>query len=232
MINEIKNVDRVPISPLSYIICGSGPGLLLAHGCGATVKSNFSALLGSLTERFTVVGPDYPGSGATPRATEPLQLDTLADQMVATAVRAGVEKFAVIAYSMGCAIALRIATRHPDRVTALILTAGFAQPDTPLRHKTSIAYGQAEEENRNAWARYQINLCVSRRYINSMSEEDLEGLVELVASMAAPDAAEHADLVARIDVRSDLSRASVPTLVISMKEDQLVSPQASQALAN
>jgi len=232
MMNEDKNATKAPITRLSYIVCGSGPGLLLAHGCGMTVQSNFSALIGPLSERFTVVGPDYPGSGTTPRATEPLLLDMLADQMVATAVQAGVERFAVLGYSMGCAIALRTATRHPDRVTALILTAGFAQLDTTPRIKTPMMYGQAEGENHNAWARSQISLSISRRYINSMSEEDLEGLVELIASRAASGAAEHADLAARIDVRSDLPKVSVPTLVINMKEDQLVSPQISRALAD
>jgi pimeloyl-ACP methyl ester carboxylesterase len=36
----------------------------------------------------TLVGPHYPGAGGSPVATEPLDLDALADQLVASAVAA------------------------------------------------------------------------------------------------------------------------------------------------
>ncbi|MFE5481875.1 alpha/beta fold hydrolase [Streptomyces sp. NPDC056527] len=41
----------------------------------------------------------------------------------------------------------------------------------------------------------------------------------------------HADLVARADVREDLPRVGVPTLVISSTEDRLVAPALHRAVA-
>lgn len=43
---------------------GAGPGLLLAHGAGGSVDANFGPVLDDLARTHTVIGPDYPGSGA------------------------------------------------------------------------------------------------------------------------------------------------------------------------
>ncbi|EFF89499.1 LOW QUALITY PROTEIN: 3-oxoadipate enol-lactone hydrolase, partial [Streptomyces sp. e14] len=118
----------MPGSSLGRIVRGTGPGLLLAHGAGGGIDANYGPVLDVLAAHRTVVGPDYPGTGRTPRADAPLTLDGLADELVATAVEEGVETFAVAGYSLGAAVAVRAATRHPGRVTALVLTAGFAHP--------------------------------------------------------------------------------------------------------
>ncbi|MBB5934801.1 pimeloyl-ACP methyl ester carboxylesterase [Streptomyces zagrosensis] len=67
-----------PVGPLSTQVTGSGPGLLLAHGASGSIEGNFVPLIPALAAGHTVVAPDYPGSGATPRATGPLMLDGLA----------------------------------------------------------------------------------------------------------------------------------------------------------
>ncbi|WP_371661800.1 alpha/beta fold hydrolase [Streptomyces sp. NBC_00280] len=122
-----------PSSPsfpdLATTFVGTGPGLLLAHGATGSVEGNFAPVLSALAAAHTVVAPDYPGSGETPVADAPLDLDELVDSVVDSAVRRGVERFAVLGFSLGTVVAVRAAVRHPERVTALVLTAGFARPD-------------------------------------------------------------------------------------------------------
>ncbi|WP_204250165.1 alpha/beta fold hydrolase [Mycolicibacterium goodii] len=114
-------------------IRGSGPGLLLSHGGGGGIDLNFGPILPVLADHFTVVGPDFPGSGTTPRSTSPLTLDGLADGLVASANSAGLDRFSLVGYSMGTSVAIRTAARHPDRVDKMVLIAGFARPDSYLR---------------------------------------------------------------------------------------------------
>ncbi|NYI05092.1 alpha/beta fold hydrolase [Allostreptomyces psammosilenae] len=121
---------------LTSTVLGSGPGLLLAHGATGSIETNFAPVLPALAAGHTVVAPDYPGSGATPAATAPLTLDALADALVAEAEAAGVDRCTVLGFSLGTAVAVRAATRHPDRVAGLVLTAGFATPDPGLRRAT------------------------------------------------------------------------------------------------
>ncbi|WP_406126913.1 alpha/beta hydrolase [Streptomyces canus] len=130
--------DSFPALPSSVLpslattVTGTGPGLLLAHGATGSIEGNFAPVLPALAAAHTVVAPDYPGSGETPVADVPLDLDALADSVVDAAVRHGVERFAVLGFSLGTLVAVRAAVRHPERVTALVLTAGFARPDDHL----------------------------------------------------------------------------------------------------
>ncbi|MFZ3559932.1 alpha/beta fold hydrolase [Streptomyces sp. BH055] len=114
---------------LATTVTGTGPGLLLAHGATGSIEGNFAPVLPALAAAHTVVAPDYPGSGETPVADAPLDLDELTDAVVDSAVRRGVGRFAVLGFSLGTLVAVRAAVRHPERVTALVLTAGFARPD-------------------------------------------------------------------------------------------------------
>lgn len=123
----------MPVSfpPLATAVTGSGPALLLAHGATGSIAGNYAPVIPALAAAHTVVAPDYPGSGATPPAG-PLDLDTLTDAVVDAAVSRGHARFALLGFSLGTTVAVRAAVRHPERVRALVLTAGFARADAHL----------------------------------------------------------------------------------------------------
>lgn len=132
MRNSSPALPSVSLPPLSAGVTGTGAALLLAHGATGSIEDNFAPVLPALAAAHTVVAPDYPGSGSTPVADAPWDLDALTDAVVDSAVRRGVERFAVLGFSLGTQAAVRAAVRHPERVTALVLTAGFARPDDHL----------------------------------------------------------------------------------------------------
>ncbi|GLZ29995.1 alpha/beta hydrolase [Lentzea sp. NBRC 105346] len=218
-------------SGLSSVVRGSGPALLLVHGAGGSVVSNYGPVLAPLTKKFTVIAPDLPGSGASPRSTTPLDLDDLADRVVACAVDAGHETFALSGFSMGTAIAVRAAVRHPDRVTRLVLTAAFPTLDEPSRAKID-RWHDLFDRPRDELARYVLKLMVSPDYLDRLSTEQFEGFAELIAASVPPGAADHIELLLRVDVTADLRRISVPTLVIGPKYDQLLSPGLAREVAD
>ncbi|GAA1876899.1 alpha/beta fold hydrolase [Actinomadura bangladeshensis] len=197
---------------------GHGPGLLLAHGAGGGVAANFGPILDDLAAARTVVAIDYPGTGDTPKATAPLSLDDLADQLVAAGLAEGLDTFAIAGYSLGAAVAARAATRHPDRVTALVLTAPFAHPDAPFRAVAERWRDLCLAGDHDGVARHIVPLALGP------AVPDLEAVIADTARTLPPGSADHADLVARVDVRADLAALSVPTLVISTTDDGLVPP--------
>ncbi|MCA1217282.1 hypothetical protein [Streptomyces sp. 8L] len=83
-------------SRLDVLVRGRGPALPLAHGAGGGIEGNFGLVLDDLAKDHTLVGPHYPGAGGSAVATEPLDLDDLADRLVAAAVAAGQDSFAVL----------------------------------------------------------------------------------------------------------------------------------------
>ncbi|MGC0421128.1 alpha/beta fold hydrolase [Embleya sp. AB8] len=234
----------LPVSPLARIVRGGGggggeggrtrPGLLLAHGAGGGIAPNFGPVLDGLAERYTVVGPDYPGTGGTPRATEPLDPDILADQLVATAVEEGLDTFAIAAYSMGVPLAIRATTRHPDRVRALVLTAGFAAQNPRLRlaARAWLGHLQAMDQDPDRIAAFLALIGVSAPVLDALDQAALDALLNDAATTVPPGTADHVALAELLDVRADLPAVRVPTLVISTTLDQLATPYHHHQLAD
>lgn len=214
----------------AHIVRGSGPGLLLAHGAGGGIDGNFGPIIDDLARTRTVIGPDYPGSGDTPRSPVPLRLDDLADALVRSAVDAGSERFAILGYSLGTAVAVRAATRHPERVTGLVLTAGFARPDNRLRLAASV-WRTLLDGDRRLLAEFLILSAAGDTFLNALSPAELDASIDGLADFIPAGSREHVDLVASVDVRAELAGIAVPTLVIATTLDRLVAPESSRELA-
>ncbi|ATL31580.1 alpha/beta fold hydrolase [Streptomyces formicae] len=213
------------------VVRGEGPGLLLAHGAGGSVAANYGPILDELGAGHTVVGVDFPGTGDTPRSTTPLSLDELADQLVAAAVAEGVDTFTLIGYSLGTAVAVRAAVRHPERVTGLVLTAPFARPNARLRLNATHWRDLYASGAHAPLAQFLVPLALGATVLESLPAADVDALVQGTAQSLPEGSAEHADLVTRVEVRDDLARVTVPTLVISTTEDLLVTPDLHREVA-
>ncbi|ROQ63306.1 alpha-beta hydrolase superfamily lysophospholipase [Streptomyces sp. 840.1] len=221
----------LPAPRLAALVQGSGPALLLAHGAGGGIHGNFGLVLDDLARDHTLVGPHYPGAGGTAVAEKPLELDDLADQLVASAVAAGQESFTVLGESLGSAVAVRVATRHPERVTALVLTAGFAVADPVLALAARLIKSLAAADRWDDVARLACLSCMSARDLADIGRAELDTLVTGTRAAMPPGTVDHFDLVSRVDVRPDLAHLSVPVLVVAPTGDRLVLPDSSFRLA-
>ena len=116
----------------NYLEAGTGDQtVVLIHGSGPGVTSyaNWRLVIPSLAEHFHVVAPDMVGFGFSdrPEGVE-YGLTTWADQTVGLMDTLGIEKAHLVGNSFGGAIALRIATQHPDRVGKLVLMGSMGVP--------------------------------------------------------------------------------------------------------
>ncbi|WP_050515477.1 alpha/beta fold hydrolase [Streptomyces rimosus] len=218
-------------SDLDVLVQGSGPALLLAHGAGGGIQGNFGLVLDDLARDHTLVGPHYPGAGGSPVVTGPLDLDDLADQLVAAATAAGQESFAVLGESLGSAVAVRIAARHPERVRALVLTAGFPVADPVLALAARLIKDLAGAGLWEDVARLACLSCLSPTDLTNIEPAGLEAAVAQTLAGMPPGMLDHFDLVSRVDVRPDLEKLTAPTLVIAPTGDRLVLPESSYDLA-
>lgn len=65
--------------------------------------------------------PDLPGWGRSPRPPRALDVDELADALAQVLDAEDVRRTPVVANSFGCQVALALAAREPERVSALVL---------------------------------------------------------------------------------------------------------------
>ncbi|GFE19611.1 alpha/beta fold hydrolase [Streptomyces nigrescens] len=215
---------------LHYTEHGQGSPVVLVHGAGGSGATSWGSLPEHLASHHRVLLVDNPGSGGSALPEGPLQLDTLADSIALTAAQAGLERYAVVGYSMGSAIAVRHAVRHPAEVTALALLTGLARPDTRLRLALH-NWQQLMDAEPALLGRYLLQLSCGPAALDQLDTADLDRLARETAAALPPGTRQHIDLALRIDVRAELRELSVPTLVIAAANDILVTPDHSAALA-
>ncbi|WP_338704213.1 alpha/beta hydrolase (plasmid) [Streptomyces sp. Q6] len=215
---------------LAYDVHGSGPGLVLLPGVGGTAALTWETLLAELAAEHTVILVDLPGSGRSPLPVGRLDLDTVADQVVATAERAGLGDFTIAGPSLGAVVAIKVAARQPDRVRGLITLSGFALPHTSLwlRLKTWASLLARQDDRLRA---FLTSLAFSEDHVAARRPEAAQSLATCLMTAAAGTARQIACALG-VDVRGDLSAVTASTLVVAAAGDRFVAPNHSVDLAD
>jgi pimeloyl-ACP methyl ester carboxylesterase len=104
------------------------PTLLLLHGF-PTSSHMFRNLIPALADEFRLVAPDYPGFGnssAPPVDQFDYTFDKLADVVEKFTEQVGLTKYTLYVQDYGAPVGYRLAVRHPERVTGLVVQNGNA----------------------------------------------------------------------------------------------------------
>ena len=101
------------------------PALLMLHGFPSS-SAQYQSLMTRLEDRYHVVAPDYPGFGQSPPLAGAASFDRLAEAIEGFTDGIGLERFSLYMFDFGAPVGFRLATRHPERVEALVLQNGNA----------------------------------------------------------------------------------------------------------
>lgn len=103
---------------------GDGPWLVFAHGLTGNRQGSRRQMT-PLADRYRIAIYDQRGHGDSTPVMDPAlyDLDRMAGDMAVVMDALGIDQAIVGGESMGAATTLRFAMRHPERVTALLLTA-------------------------------------------------------------------------------------------------------------
>lgn len=121
------DVDGVTIA---YREAGNtkNPTIVLLHGYPSS-SHQYRKVLDQLSDEYHLIAPDYPGFGnsdfPSPDAYE-YTFDNMAKTMNIFLELKGISSYAIMMQDYGAPIGFRIATAHPERVTAIITQNGNA----------------------------------------------------------------------------------------------------------
>ncbi|MBT2384078.1 alpha/beta fold hydrolase [Streptomyces sp. ISL-11] len=218
------------VSAVEYLVEGTGPGLLLVHGTGATGETNWRPLIDAVRDRFTVVAPDLSGSGGTTDEGLPLTVETLAGQAEAAAAHAGLESYHVVGHSLGASVAAAIAGRRPEAVRSLVLHAGFVRTDPWLAFVADL-WERLVRTDPELFARLLQITAMGPASLRARSTEDFEAAAAGFTSMIEPGILRQIRLDADLDISHLVGRVIAPTVVIASAHDQIVPTHHQRELA-
>lgn len=218
----------------NYLEAGQGDPVVLIHGSGPGVTSyaNWRLVLPALAENFRVLAPDMVGFGFSERpANIKYGVQTWADQVVGLMDTLELPTAHMVGNSFGGAIALRIATQHPDRVGKLVLMGSMGVP-FPITEGLDRVWGyEPSFENMRkvldvfAYSRDLVNDELAEvRYRGSIQP----GFQESFAAMFP--APRQRWVEAMCTPEDDIRRLPHRTLIVHGREDQVIPVQTSLRL--
>ena len=108
-------------------IHGSGEPMLLLHG-GLGSIDMFAPVLPAFARARTVIAVDLQGHGRSSLGDRPIRVQDTADDMAEILSQLDYDTVDVVGYSLGGAVGVHLAARHPERVRRLvIISAGYSQ---------------------------------------------------------------------------------------------------------
>jgi pimeloyl-ACP methyl ester carboxylesterase len=147
----------------------------------------------------------------------------------------GLETFALLGISQGAAVSIEYAVRHPQRVSRLVLFGGYpagwridASEDL-IREREAVMTLTATGWGRDNPAYRQI---FSSTFMPNATLDELQWFNDFQRSTTSPEnAVRFLSAFGDIDVREQLSRVSVPTLVIHSLGDRRIPAATGRNIA-
>jgi len=218
---------------LEYDLQGTGDPLVLIHGAQGD-RTMFSGIAPNFAAQYRVLTFDQRGSGLSEKPDMEYSIAMLADDTAALMNHVGFSSAHVIGVSMGGMIAQEFALRHPQKVRRLVLgctTPGgpksVALGGGPLAQAYSTKPMPAEERGR-----LLAEACFTQGYIEK-HPEIIPAMIEARRRRPIdPTALGHRMKAAHAhDTYDRLSQITCPTLVITGKDDVLISWENSRILS-
>jgi pimeloyl-ACP methyl ester carboxylesterase len=217
---------------LRYFLGGreGAPPVVLVHGLGGCA-ANWVDVAPSLAERYRVLVPELPGHGlSTPLPAVP-NLAVFADRLAVVAEREGMLPATFVGHSLGGVVAVRLALRRPDAVSALVLaaTAGISSATRRAKYGLRILGIIGPRRLVAPWAGSVAGSSLLRQAVFGhwgaadpliLSPAAVDGFLE--GTRLTSDSVSAARALVRDDIRAELGELRCPVVVLwGARDNQL-----------
>lgn len=211
-----------------YDIIGEGYPMVLIHGLSASNEVWLSQVP-AFSQKHTVVTMDLRGHGQSDKPEMAYSIELFSNDVVALMDHLGIKQAIIIGVSMGGMVAQRMALDHSKYVNKLILVDTMSHMDKCLRMKMENGALLAERFGMEVQARNGLPWAFSTSFINEHFDE-IMNIIDDVSSLPAGPYIQSVKACIGHDVKNQLSKILVQTLVIVGEEDILTPRYFSKVL--
>jgi pimeloyl-ACP methyl ester carboxylesterase/DNA-binding CsgD family transcriptional regulator len=224
---------------IAYAVHGSGPPLMLAACWLSHLEFDWQSpvwrhFLLDLGRVATVIRYDERGNGMSDWDVTDFGLDARVADLEAVADAAGLDRFAMIGMSQGGPVGVAYATRHPGRLSRLILYGTYGRAMDHADPQAAELEQTFRQMIKVGWARPDSTFrrVFTNLLIPGASDEQTGWLDDLQARATSTENA----VLARAgrmeaDVRDLLPQLTVPTLVVHARGDRMIGFALGRELA-
>ncbi|MGI5403794.1 4-carboxymuconolactone decarboxylase [Streptomyces sp. CA-135486] len=218
---------QTPPKTLQYRIDGpdDAPVLILGPSLGTTWHM-WDRQIAELSRQWRVFRFDLPGHGGAP-AHPATAVAELADRLLGALDELGIQRFGYVGCSIGGAIGIELALRHPHRMASLALVAAsprFGTADEFRQRGVIVRTNGLDPMARSAPERWFTHGFAAAQ------PAIVEWAVQMVRTTDPGCYIAACEALAAFDVRAELGRIGVPTLVLVGSEDQVTGPAEARTL--
>lgn len=226
---------------LAYARAGKGPpivrvGTFLTHLEYDWQSPVWRPWLDNFSRFHTLYRYDVRGCGLSDQNADDFSLETLLGDLETVVDTAGLERFTLFGMSQGGGMAVWYAARHPERVSRLIVYGGYLQ-GSRFSDPTSIDYEEFEIRQKLfklAWATDNpaYRQVFTTRLLPEGTPEQIKWLNDLQRLSTSPEnAVRLSEAYSALNVFTEASTLSVPTLVLHARGDLTVNFEKGRKVA-
>src|SRR5262245_3950653 len=116
-----------------YEVHGSGEPVVLLHGAFMTITNNWAGWISELSKTRKVIAVEMQGHGRTADIPRDITDENLADDVAALLDHLKILRADLIGYSMGGAVAMQCAIRHPAKVRKVVVISSMLRRDGAVK---------------------------------------------------------------------------------------------------
>lgn len=225
---------------IAYAKVGQGPPLLktanwLNHLQYDWESPIWSHLLRELAAEHQLIRYDARGNGLSDWEVDDISFEAFVRDLESVVEATGVDRFALLGISQGCAMSIAYAVRHPERLSHLVLYGGFARGKRKRGSLAGIEQADALVTlMRQGWGQENpaFRQIFTSLFIPGATAEQVQWFNVLQQRTASPEnAARIRRAVDDIDVIDLLAQVAVPTLVLHCRDDAVQPFEEGRMLA-
>lgn len=225
---------------IAYASVGEGMPIIKAANWLSHLEYDWDApvwspLFRRLATDHHFVRYDERGNGLSDWDVDEISFDSFVADLESVVDSSGLRRFALLGISQGAAVSIAYAVKYPERVSHLILFGGYAAgwrinaDEVTTREREAVITLTAAGWGQDNPAYRQI---FSSTFMPGANAEELNWFNEFQRLTTSPEnAVRFLSVFADIDVREQLAKVKVPTLVIHSLRDQRIPVDVGRDIA-